>query len=109
MAETFRRSSSTITAVQPSGQVVYQAPSNATSVVLSIYSTYTGSSSAGYFSASASGSAGTYMLVKNAEIQAGGSTELIANKLVLASGDSIVIGASASGIIDTNVSYLELT
>lgn len=109
MPETFRRSASTITAIQPSGQVVYQAPSNATTIVLSIYSTYTGASSVGYFTASVSGSTGTHILVKNAEIQAGGSTELVANKLVLASGTSILIGASASGIIDSNVSYLELT
>ena len=109
MAETFRRSSATITSIQPSGQIVYQAPSNATTVVLSIYSTYTGASTGGYFTAYASGTAGEYALVKNAEIQAGGSTELVANKLVLASGDAVIVGASASSIIDTTVSYLELS
>lgn len=109
MPETFRRSATTIVSVQPSGQVVYTAPSDATSVILSIYSTYTGAAAAGYFTATASGRGGQAMLVKNAQIQAGGSTELVANKLVLASGESIIIGASASGIIDTNISYLELT
>lgn len=109
MPENFRRSSATITSIQPSGQIVYQAPTNATSVVLSIYSTYTGASTGGYFTAYASGRAGQYTLVKNAQIQAGGSTELVANKLVLASGDAVIIGASAASIIDSNVSYLELT
>jgi|688.fasta_scaffold929729_2 hypothetical protein len=109
MPENFRRSSSTVVSVQPSGQIVYTVPSNATSIVLSIYSTYTGLSSLGYFTASASGRLGQTFLVKNAQIQAGGSTELVANKLVLASGDSVIIGASASGVIDVNVSYLEIT
>jgi len=109
MAETFRRSSANITSIQPSGQIVYQVPSATTTVVLSIYSTYTGASTGGFFSAFASGTAGQFTLVKNAEIQAGGSTELVANKLVLASGDAIIIGASAASIINSNVSYLELT
>jgi hypothetical protein len=109
MAETFRRSSATITALQPSGQIVYQAPPATTSIVLSIYSTYTGESTGAFFTAYASGVAGQFALVKNAEIQAGGSTELVANKLILASGDAVVIGASAASVIATNISYLELS
>ena len=52
---------------------------------------------------------GQAFLVKEGEVQANSSLELIANKLVVASGDALILGASSVDSLAVTFSYLELT
>lgn len=109
MAETFRRKSAAITSINPSGQIFHSAPSDVTTIGLSLLVSYVGASSLAYVNAQISGVDGEAYLVKEGEIQANSSLELVANKLVLASGDSIILGASSVDSLDATFSYLELS
>lgn len=109
MAETFRRKSAAISTVVPSGALFHTVPAGVSTIGLSLLVSYTGSSSLAYVTAQVSGVDGVAHLVKAGEVQAGSSLELIANKLVLASGDYVVLGASSVGSLEATFSYLELS
>jgi hypothetical protein len=109
MAENFRRVSSAISSVSPSGAVLYTAPSATTTVGLSLLISYVGDSTLAYVTASVSGTTGQARLVRQGEVLAGSSLELIANKLVLQSGDSVIVGGSSTNTLEATFSYLELS
>jgi|TARA_R100000084_G_C4637783_1_gene142006 hypothetical protein len=109
MATTFRRVSSEITEVNPSGQILYTVPAATTSLGLSLLISYVGTGTTAFVNASVSGTDGEAFLVKEGEVQANSSLELIANKLVAASGDAIILGASSVDSLEATFSYLELT
>ena len=109
MATTFRRVSSEITEVNPSGQIVYTVPAATTTLGLSLLVSYVGTGSTAFVSAQVSGTDGEAYIVKEGEVQSNSSLELIANKLVAASGDAIILGASSVDSLNATFSYLELT
>jgi len=109
MATTFRRVSSDITEVNPSGQILYTVPAATTSLGLSLLVSYVGTASQAFVNAQVSGVDGQAFLVKEGEVQANSSLELIANKLVVASGDALILGASSVDSLAVTFSYLELT
>jgi len=109
MAEVFRRKSASVATVVPSGALFHNAPAGTTTIGLSLLVSYVGTGSLAYITAQVSGVDGTAYLVKAGEVQAGSSLELIANKLVLASGDYIVLGGSSSDNLEATFSYLELS
>lgn len=109
MAENFRRVTKSISAVVPSGTVLYSVPPATTTIGLSLLVSYTGTSSLGYVTAQVSGVAGEGYLVKQAEVLTGSALELVANKLVLQSGDSVLLGGSSSDTLNVTMSYLELS
>lgn len=109
MAEVFRRKSASIATVVPSGALFHTAPAGTTTVGLSLLVSYVGASALAYVTAQVSGVDGVAHLVKAGEVQSGSSLELIANKLVLASGDYIILGGSSSDNLEATFSYLELS
>jgi|TARA_R100000005_G_scaffold95767_1_gene78654 hypothetical protein len=109
MATTFRRVSTALTSVNPSGQVVYTVPAATTTLGLSLLVSYVGTGSTAFVNAQVSGVDGEAFLVKEGEVQANSSLELIANKLVVASGDALILGASSVDSLGATFSYLELT
>ena len=64
MATTFRRVSSEITVVNPSGQILYTVPAATTSLGLSLLISYVGTGSTAFVNASVSGTDGEAFLVK---------------------------------------------
>ena len=109
MAEVFHRKTASIETVVPSGVLFHTVPAATQCVGLSLLTSYVGGGSLGYITAQVSGVNGVAHLVKAGEVQAGSSLELIANKLVLQSGDYIILGGSSSATLEATFSYLDLT
>lgn len=109
MAEIFKRKADHANTVVPSGNIFYTVPNGVTTVGLSLLSTYVGAAVSSFITVQTSGVAGETYWVKQGEVQAGSSLELIANKMVLSSGDSVIVGVSAPNTIDITFSYLELS
>ena len=101
----------TITTVAPTSPVgIYTAPVGYTGVVLLAQATNVNTQSQDVtlsHQRSSSGIAVTTRLTKNYPIAASDTANLLAGKLVLQSGDSLVLSASASSAIEVVVSVLE--
>lgn len=101
----------TITSVPPTSPVgIYTAPVGYTGVVLLAQAANVGSQSQDVtFShqRSVAGIAVTTRLVKNYPISANDSSNLLTGKLVLQSGDVLLLSASTSSDIEVTVSILE--